>query len=145
MTILWKSCNIFIKCAHNKRNLQLAASCCCCSRVFFFPIGFASFSNLHILISVEKVIIAMFKTIAVHNFSQVFANQIMHLFYMLYAYVFIVPVLSLSFCFSIICVNVISKTWAHFVASCIKQCLFSVNLISVFSLLSIQHVVNWRY
>lgn len=29
----------------------------------------------------------MFLTIELHNFPQVFANQIMHLFYMLYAYV----------------------------------------------------------
>lgn len=32
----------------------------------------------------------MFLTIAVQIFLQVFANQIMHLFYMQYAYVFIV-------------------------------------------------------
>lgn len=89
---------------------------------------YASFSDLHILISVEKVIITMFKTIGMHNFSQVFANQIMHLFYMLYAYGFIVLIVFFFSFLSHVCVrvlhmNVILETWAHFVAFCINhQC-----------------------
>lgn len=53
----------------------------------------------------------MFLTIELHNFPQVFSNQIMHLFYMLYAYVSIAQIVYVwpymcccvcEFCFFII-------------------------------------------
>lgn len=110
----------------------------------------------------------MFLTIELHNFPQVFANQIMHLFYMLYAYVSIARIVYvwpymcwcvcvLFFYYSILavvfgCANVISKTWAHFVAFCINQPVFVCVSVDYFvcqfffrSSFSIQHVVNWRY